>query len=114
MCTLVFSGGVVSRSSQQLDSINKNVQSARKLRFTSVQEIKNGPEIKTFIKESIQNEIKSALLSSKELQKEFESLTSRQQSLCLLFFASAKQSKTRKRRIKEYTSNILNGKGLND
>jgi uncharacterized protein YdeI (YjbR/CyaY-like superfamily) len=48
------------------------------------------------------------------LKTAFESLTPGRQRAYILYFSTAKQSKTRESRIEKYTENILNGKGLND
>jgi len=41
-------------------------------------------------------------------------LNSKRQRAYILYFSTAKQSKTRESRIEKYKQNILNGKGLND
>lgn len=49
-----------------------------------------------------------------ELKKAFKKLTPGRQRGYLLYFSSAKQSKTREGRIEKYIPQILIGKGLND
>jgi uncharacterized protein YdeI (YjbR/CyaY-like superfamily) len=48
------------------------------------------------------------------LKAAFDALTPGRQRGYLLFFSSAKQSKTRESRIEKYTQHILDGKGLDD
>ncbi|MBL7758270.1 MAG: YdeI/OmpD-associated family protein, partial [Chitinophagaceae bacterium] len=111
-----------------------NVQSARQIRFTSVQEvIKKRSVLKTYIKEAISLEKSGQQVSFKktpefpvvkELQEKlnkvpglkaaFRSLTPGRQRGYLLFFSAAKQSSTRIARIEKYLPHIFQGKGLND
>jgi uncharacterized protein YdeI (YjbR/CyaY-like superfamily) len=48
------------------------------------------------------------------LKKAFYELTPGRQRGYLLYFSSAKQSKTREARIEKYVERILDGKGLED
>jgi uncharacterized protein YdeI (YjbR/CyaY-like superfamily) len=48
------------------------------------------------------------------LKKAFSALTPGRQRGYLLYFSSAKQSKTREARIEKYMPQILKGKGLED
>jgi len=48
------------------------------------------------------------------LKTAFYALTPGRQRAYLLYFSSAKQSKTREQRIEKYMPLILDGKGLND
>jgi uncharacterized protein YdeI (YjbR/CyaY-like superfamily) len=49
-----------------------------------------------------------------ELKKAFNTLTPGRQRGYLLYFASAKQAKTREARIEKQVDRILAGKGLDD
>jgi uncharacterized protein YdeI (YjbR/CyaY-like superfamily) len=49
-----------------------------------------------------------------DLKEAFQALTPGRQRAYLLYFSSAKQSKTRTSRIEKCIPEILNGKGLND
>ncbi|HEY8971003.1 MAG TPA: YdeI/OmpD-associated family protein [Puia sp.] len=51
---------------------------------------------------------------SATLRKAFEALTPGRQRGYLLYFAAAKQSRTRESRIEKYRQHILDGKGLED
>ena len=110
----------------------KNVQSARQIRFSTVAEIlKNKPTIRAYIKEAIKNdkaglkvemkataefkmpeEFQTALNEIPELETAFYNLTPGRQRGYLLFFSSAKQSKTRMERVEKCIPKILDNKGL--
>ncbi len=112
----------------------KNVQAARQMRFTSVNEIvKLKPTIKAYIKQAIEvekaglkvalkkpsefnmaEEFKNALDDMPELKTAFYKLTPGRQRGYLLHFSSAKQAKTREARIEKWVPQILKGKGLED
>jgi uncharacterized protein YdeI (YjbR/CyaY-like superfamily) len=59
-------------------------------------------------------EFQQELAKNKALEKAFKALTPGRQRAYLLYFAAAKQSKTRESRIEKCRQQILNGKGLND
>ncbi len=59
-------------------------------------------------------EFQQKLDSKPALKKAFEALTPGRQRAYLLYFSSAKQSKTRTERVEKYLKQILAGKGLND
>jgi uncharacterized protein YdeI (YjbR/CyaY-like superfamily) len=104
------------------------------MRFTSVEEIiKKKSIIKAYIKEAIvidkaglkvelkktteykvPEEFQAVLEDMPELKIAFEKLTPGRQRGYLLYFSSAKQSKTREDRIEKYVQHILDGKGLDD
>jgi uncharacterized protein YdeI (YjbR/CyaY-like superfamily) len=111
-----------------------NVQAARQIRFNSLEEIiKNKATIKSYIKEAIEldkagikvelkkttefaipEEFQKVLDTMPDVNTAFNTLTPGRQRGYLLFFGSAKQSKTREARIEKYVPYILNGKGLED
>lgn len=112
----------------------ENVQAARQIRFTSVQQIvKMKKVLKAYIFEAVEaeetdlkvplkkttefkmpDEFKQKLDKNRVLKKAFEALTPGRQRGYLLHFSSAKQSKTRESRIEKYIPQILDGKGLED
>ena len=112
----------------------ENVQSARQIRFTNLNEIEKQTEIiKSYLKNAVEveksgvkiemkktieykmpDEFKSALSEMSELKRAFEKLTPGRQKGYLLYFSSAKQSKTINDRIEKYIPKILEGKGLED
>lgn len=134
-CALLFFKGVLLKDPNGiLIRQTANVQSARQLRFTTLQEIvKRKKIIKSYILEAIQLEKEGAkvpLKKTKEfavpeefknkldevpgLKTAFKSLTPGRQRAYLLYFSQAKQAKTREARIEKYVRKILSGKGLED
>jgi len=134
-CAYLFhKGALLSDPKKILIQQTANVQSARQIRFTHLDQItdmeatlnaylkaaikveKSGAkvELKKTTEFEMPDEFKAALKKSAALQKAFKLLTPGRQRGYLLYFASAKQTKTREERIKKYTSAILKGKGLED
>jgi uncharacterized protein YdeI (YjbR/CyaY-like superfamily) len=134
-CALLFMQGALLKDTQNiLIQQTENVQSARQIRFTNVEEIlKKKSTIKAYIKEAIgldkaglkvelkkttefkmPYEFQSALNEMSDLKIAFEALTPGRQRGYLLYFSSAKQSKTRTERVEKYIPKILDGKGLDD
>jgi uncharacterized protein YdeI (YjbR/CyaY-like superfamily) len=131
---LFFKGALLNDPDGILVQQTENVQSARQIRFTNVKEIqKQERTIRAYIYEAIEveraglkvklkktkefpmpEEFKNKLDKSSALKKAFESLTPGRQRGYLLYFSSAKQAKTREERVKKYTKQILEGKGLED
>ena len=134
-CALLFFKGALLKDPEDiLIQQTKNVQAGRQIRFTHMWEIVEREKIlKEYIREAIEVEksgLKVELKKTteyeipKELENKFElnpglktafnALTPGRQRGYLLYFSSAKQSKTRESRIEKYIEYILNGKGLND
>ncbi len=134
-CALLFHKGALLQDPHGiLIQQTENVQAARQIRFTNVQEIVElEPILKAYIFEAIEVEkaglkvnVKqnAELIIPEELQKKFdelpalkaafEALTPGRQRAYILYFSKPKQSKTRESRIEKYMQQILNGKGLND
>ncbi len=134
-CALLFPKGALLQDSHGiLIQQTKNVQGARQIRFTNVQEIVEKEAIlKAYINEAIEVEkaglkVKAKkpeeLIIPEELQYKFDeipalktaftTLTPGRQRAYILHFSAAKQSKTRESRVEKCIPNILNGKGLND
>ena len=134
-CALLFMQGALLKDPKKiLVQQTKNVQSARQIRFSNIDEIlKNKSTIKAYIKEAIKNdkaglkvvlktttefdvpaEFQTALDEMPELKNAFYNLTPGRQRSYLLHFASAKQSKTRMDRVEKYIPKILDNKGLDD
>ena len=134
-CALLFMQGALLKDPKKiLVQQTKNVQSARQIRFSNIEEIlKNKSTIKAYIKEAIKNdkaglkvvlktttefdvpaEFQTALDEMPELKNAFYNLTPGRQRSYLLHFASAKQSKTRMDRVEKYIPKILDNKGLDD
>jgi uncharacterized protein YdeI (YjbR/CyaY-like superfamily) len=134
-CALLFVKGALLKDPKGiLIQQTENVQAARQLRFTTVDQIiALEATIKKYILEAaaaekagLQVEYKKTtefpmpeefinkLESVPGLQEAFEGLTPGRQRAYLLYFSAAKQSTTRQARIEKYIPHILNGKGLND
>ena len=134
-CAYLFPKGVLLKDPEGiLVQQTKNVQSARQIRFTSVQEIEElAPVLTAYIEEAIAVEKAGLQVEFKQtddfempeefinkleevpgLQDAFAELTPGRQRGYLLYFAGAKQSKTRVARIEKALPQIFEGKGLND
>lgn len=134
-CAVLFMKGAIMKDPKKLlIQQTPNVQAARQMRFTSLEEVeKKSAVIKSYMKEAIQveksgarvelkdtaqfnmpEEFRKALAQMKELKKAFYGLTPGRQRGYLLYFSSAKQTKTRMARIEKYVPHILEGKGLED
>ncbi|MGG1068980.1 YdeI family protein [Priestia megaterium] len=134
-CALLFPKGALLQDSHGiLIQQTENVQGARQIRFTNVQEIiEKEAVLKAYIYEAIEVEkaglkvkVKKheELIIPEELQHKFDeipalkdaftTLTPGRQRAYILYFSAAKQSKTRASRVEKCIPNILNGKGLND
>jgi len=134
-CALLFHKGVLLKDTHNiLIQQTENVQVGRQIRFTSLKEIKElAPVLKAYIYEAIEvekaglkvelkkttefnmpEEFEKKLNEDSALKTAFEALTPGRQRGYLLYFSSAKQSKTREERIEKYIPQIFDGKGLDD
>lgn len=134
-CALLFFKGALMKDPDHILILqSENVQAARQIRFTDVQQIKDLEKIlRDYIFEAVKIEESGAKVEMKktkefempvefqdkldknpELKKAFEALTPGRQRAYLLHFSSAKQPQTREARIEKCTPYILTGKGLND
>ena len=131
---LFFKGALLKDANGILIRQTKNVQAARQVRFTNVQEIvKMEPILKAYIYEAIEVEkagLKVQLKKTSEyhipeefqnkldeipaLKAAFEALTPGRQRAYIFYFSQPKQSKTRESRVEKSMQQILIGKGLND
>ncbi len=134
-CALLFHKGALMKDPdgvliQQTD----NVQSARQIRFTSLDEIHRMQNLlKSYVHEAIEvekaglkvaykpvaefavpEEFERALAADDTLKSAFDALTPGRQRAYLLHFSSAKQSATRQNRIEKCRPKIMAGKGLDD
>ncbi|WNC13763.1 YdeI family protein [Brevibacillus brevis] len=134
-CALLFHKGALLQDAQGiLIQQTENVQAARQIRFTNVQEIVDmEPILKAYILEAIEvekaglevefkktteftvpEEFQMKLDENPALQTAFERLTPGRQRAYLHYFSEPKQAKTRESRIEKYVQQILDGKGLHD
>jgi uncharacterized protein YdeI (YjbR/CyaY-like superfamily) len=134
-CALLFTKGALLKDDRGiLVKQTENVQAARQVRFTNVQEIvKLGPVLKRYVQQAmavekaglkvaykttaefkIPEEFQNTLDASPALKKAFAALTPGRQRGYLLFFSAAKQSATRAARVEKSRQRILDGMGLDD
>lgn len=131
---LFFKGALLKDPKGILIQQTENVQAARQIRFTNIEEIvKLESTLKAYIKEAIKvekaglkvplkkasefsmpEEFKNVLDATPKLKKAFYALTPGRQRGYLLYFSAAKQPKTRESRVEKYVKKILDGKGLED
>jgi len=131
---LFFKGALLKDTEGILIQQSENVQAARQIRFTNVQEIiALKSTLKTYIYEAIEiekaglkvelkktsdfavsQEFQKKLDEDFKLKKAFEALTPGRQRAYLLYFSQPKQIKTREARVEKCIPQILNSKGLND
>jgi len=134
-CAILFvKGALLKDANGILVQQTENVQAARQVRFTQVQEIVEMESIlKAYILEAIEvekaglrvnykkatefsipDEFQQKLDENPALDTAFYALTPGRQRAYLLYFSAPKQSKTRESRVENCRQQILDGKGLND
>lgn len=134
-CALLFVKGALLKDAEGLlVRQTENVQSSRQMRFASLGEIETRRRaIEAYVREAIEVEraglkapkakaaeiprpveFQQRLETAPELAGAFAGLTPGRQRAYLLYFAGAKQSKTRAARVENCVARILEGKGLDD
>lgn len=131
---LFFKGAIMKDPKNILIQQTENVQAARQVRFTGIDDIKRLEKtLKSYVKDAIALEQSGAKVELKKttefsfpeelerkmdevpaLRAAFEQLTPGRQRAYLLHFSSAKQAKTRESRIEKCVQRILDGKGMDD
>jgi len=131
---LFFKGALLNDPEKILIQQTENVQSARQIRFTDLQEIvKLAQVIKAYIYQAVEveeaglkvplkktkdftvpEELQDKLNEMPSLKTAFETLTPGRQRGYIFYFSQPKQSKTREARVEKYLPKILDGKGLDD
>ena len=129
-----FAKGALLKDPKGVLSSIGNSQAGRWIKFASVREIERlKAALKSYIREAVAaekaglkvryketseyevpEELEKKLKADSALREAFRGLTPGRQRGYLVYFASAKQSKTRESRIEKYRKQILAGKGLND
>ena len=129
-----FKGALLDDPHGVLIPPGKNTQAARRIHFTSVEEIDEKEAILRAIIESaikveqaglkvdfkarhelvFPQELLDAFDSNPDFKVAFEALTPGRQRGYNLFFTGAKQSKTRIARIEKHKARIFEGKGMHD
>ncbi|ASK29396.1 hypothetical protein CEY12_04450 [Chryseobacterium sp. T16E-39] len=134
-CALLFFKGALMKDPDNiLIQQSENVQAARQIRFTDLEQINDLEKVlQAYMFEAVEIEesgVKVEMKKTREfemaeefqqqldknpaLKEAFEALTPGRQRGYLLHFSSPKQSKTRESRIEKCIPQILEGKGLND
>jgi uncharacterized protein YdeI (YjbR/CyaY-like superfamily) len=134
-CALLFMKGALMKDPEGvLIQQTENVQSARQIRFTGMEEVTRlAPALPVYIRDAIAltkagakvvrkttsdypvpDELRDRMDRDPDLRAAFEALTPGRQRGYLFHFASAKQSATREARIETCLPKILAGKGLDD
>lgn len=132
-CALLFHKGVLLKDTHGiLIQQTENVQAARQIRFTNVEEIVEMENIlKAYIYEAIEvekaglevnfkkteefiipKEFQNKLNEIPALKTAFEALTPGRQRAYIHYFSSAKQSKTRESRVEKYVQRNSRWKGI--
>ncbi|EKU45995.1 YdeI/OmpD-associated family protein [Staphylococcus massiliensis] len=134
-CALLFhKGALIDDKKQLLIQQTKHVQSARQMRFKSVEDVKAVfDEIPKYVEAAIEVEKKGLKVEKKGMSEEdfpevlleafkededfeaaFKGLTPGRQRAYALFIGGAKREATQKSRLEKYYDHILDGKGIND
>jgi len=131
---LFFKGTLMKDPKGILIQQTENVQSARQIRFTGLEEIKKlESDLKKYIFQAVEveesgekvplkktnefpitEELEAKFKELPALKKAFETLTPGRQRAYLLHFSQPKQAQTRESRIEKCIPQIMDGKGLND
>jgi uncharacterized protein YdeI (YjbR/CyaY-like superfamily) len=134
-CAILFNkGALLPDPKGVLIQQTKNVQAARQIRFTSVQEVTRLEKtVKAYLRKAIEieraglkvkfkkteelelpEELESRLAANAKLKAAFAALTPGRQRGYIFHFAQPKLSTTRAARVKKHTPRILKGLGLDD
>ena len=134
-CAILFhKGSLLEDPEGVLIQQTKNVQAARQIRFTSVQEVTRlGKTVKAYLRAAIEieraglkvpfkktedlalpEELESRLAANARLRKAFAALTPGRQRGYILHFAQPKLASTRAARVDKHLPRILEGLGLDD
>ncbi|NLI54850.1 MAG: hypothetical protein GX417_11130 [Clostridiales bacterium] len=134
-CAIGFMKGALMKDEAQiLTAPGENSQAMRMVKFTRADEVKSlAATLRAYIAEAVAieeagleiefkpsaaaempDEFQTVLDENAAAKLAFHSLTPGRQRAYLLYFADAKQSKTRAARIEKYLPRILAGKGLLD
>jgi uncharacterized protein YdeI (YjbR/CyaY-like superfamily) len=134
-CALLFMKGALMKDPKGLlIQQTKNVQSARQIRFASLDEVTaREKSVKAYVREAVKIENAGLVVKPKRtedfevpeafqnrldedatLEASFRSLTPGRQRAYLLYFAQAKQARTREARVQKCIPAILQGRGFDD
>lgn len=129
---MFFKGALLSDPNGILEEQGTNTRSARRVRFSSVQDVRRTiPILRSCVDEAMRieeagvkvgpppdtvfiDELQRRLDRDAAFKAAFQALTPGRQRGYNLYFASAKQAGTREARIEKYAPKILEGLGLHD
>jgi uncharacterized protein YdeI (YjbR/CyaY-like superfamily) len=130
---MFFKGTLLKDAKKLLVDNGPNSQAAKRLEFTSVQEVaKLAPAVRSYVREAsaleaagtkvsfrkkpepIPAELKAMFTRHPKLKIAFAALTPGRQRAYILHFSGAKQAATRQSRIEKCMPRILAGKGMTD
>jgi uncharacterized protein YdeI (YjbR/CyaY-like superfamily) len=132
LALMFFKGALLDDSEGVLEEQGPNSRSARRIRFTSVEDVARlADTVQTYIGEAIDveeaglevgpapepvlvEELQNRLDRNPAFKAAFEALTPGRQREYNLYFSGAKQAKTREARTEKHAQRILDGKGLRD
>ncbi len=132
LALMFFKGALLDDPVNALEDQGPNSRSARRMRFTSVEQVTQlGETVAAYIDEavaveeagltvgpppelSLVEELQNRFDGDRALKAAFEALTPGRQREYNLYFSSAKQARTRETRIDKYRQKILDGKGFRD
>lgn len=132
LALMFFKGALLDDSAGVLEEQGPNSRSARRIRFTSVEDVAQlADSVKGCIREAIEveeaglevgaapelplvEELQNRLDQDPALKASFEALTPGRRREYNLYFSDAKQAKTREARVEKYAQRILDGKGFRD
>lgn len=132
LALMFFKGALLDDPAGVLEEQGQNSRSARRIRFTSVDDVERLAEtVKAYVDEAVAveeaglrvgpppepvfvEELQERLDRDPAFRTAFESLTPGRRREYNLYFSSAKRPETRRARIEKYAQKILEGKGLRD
>ena len=132
LALMFFKGALLNDPEGVLEEQGPNSRSARRIRFTSVEDVVRLTDtVKSYIGEAIDfekagkkvgpppelvlvAELQSRLDQDPALKAAFEALTPGRRREYNLYFSGAKQAGTRGARVERYVQKILDGKGFRD
>jgi uncharacterized protein YdeI (YjbR/CyaY-like superfamily) len=132
LALMFFKGALLDDPDGVLEDQGPNSRSARRLRFTSVEDVARlADTVTAYVEEAIDveqaglkvgpapelvfvEELQNRLDQDPAFKAAFESLTPGRQREYNLYFSAAKQAETRTARIDKYAPKILDGTGLRD
>jgi len=129
---MFFKGALLTDPACVLEEQGPNSRAARRIQFTSVEDVARlADTVAAYVAEAIDveeaglevgpapelvlvEELQNRLEGDPAFRAAFEQLTPGRQREYNLYFADAKQARTREARIEKYAQQILEGKGLRD